>query len=125
MMKASNENELNLVLNHVRKFWLWVVFIFFLLSLSFSYFWTEALTFVYGKNFDFTGICSQNSIPDFKFAKILDYQKYKKTSTVNCIYKDPTKNSEVQLNFQDNKWQPISRTLINSEKGILYWPIYL
>lgn len=122
MTKPTDNTQFNSILNHIRKLWVWLVFSFLVFSFSFSYLWSETVTFLYSKDLNLKEICSQE---DFKFGKIIDYQKYKNTASVYCIYTDSSKNIRLDLNFQNNNWQVIKRILLNSEKGQLYWPIYL
>lgn len=122
MTKPTDNTQFNSILNHIRKLWVWLVFSFLVFSFSYSYLWSETVTFLYSKDLNLKEICSQE---DFKFGKIIDYQKYKNTASVYCIYTDSSKNIQLDLNFQNNNWQVIKRILLNSEKGKLYWPIYL
>jgi|LakMenEpi03Aug12_release.lakeMendotaPanAssembly.Ray.scaffolds.fasta_scaffold41602_3 hypothetical protein len=122
MTKQTDNSQFNSILNHIRKFWVWVIFSLLVFSFSYSYFWSETITFFYSKDLNLKEICPQE---DFKFGKIIDYQKYKNTASVYCIYTDSSKNIELDLNFQNNRWQIIKRVLLNSQKGQLYWPIYL
>jgi hypothetical protein len=94
-------------------------------SSIFSYITAELNTNLYLASIDNVAeLCSTESNPDFKYLKIISYEKALRKAKVYCIYKDSDKNLELELNYGRSKWQAYLTTKLNKERNF-YWPIYL
>ena len=103
---------------------LWFVLTMFSILCVFSYLQTELTTKYYLSEIaNWTELCNLSSNSDFKYIKVLEFEKSKGFARIFCLYKDGSKNVELDLN-KIKIWTVIKTTKLNAE-GNLYWPIYL
>lgn len=97
--------------------------IFVLGILSIAYVRTEITTYWYKNEFNFfQNYCKPNENPDFKYFKIIQYDKSKGEARIQCIYSDGNKNMQYTLNFV-NTWSVASSVSL-VQGGTLPWPLY-
>ena len=97
--------------------------IFFVGAIA-SYMQTEVQTFIHSGDIDSKKLCEVGKSSSLKYSKITDYQRYKKSSEVFCIFTESQENSRLTLNLINNNWQIVSNEKLNQERAF-YWPIYL
>lgn len=113
----------NIDTHNINNIFRWVILLCFLFSISYGYLNVELLTFVNSKNIPTSTLCSEPET-DFKFSKIIKYEKYKNTARIFCLYKDYRYNQFLVLNLRNETWTTVSKELANSRFNF-YWPIYL
>ena len=111
-----------------------IVSFFLVFLVFFGYIQTEFLTATYKSEFNIQVICKKDQNPDWKTFKIINFEKYRRTAKTYCIYQDSTKNSSVNLYYNDNdnesgnyeiqnKWQ-VEYVRNLRDTNSLQWPVY-
>jgi len=103
-----------------------LILTFFLVTfnLGFSYVETEINTNLSLNEFNnLEELCPKKDL-DFKYAKVVTFEKARRFSRIYCIYEDPSKNVQLDMNHTGGKWQPYFRQNLNQDRNI-YWPIYI
>lgn len=94
-----------------------------LFSVFFGYIQTEVFTITYKSEFDIKAICKVDQNSDWKNFKIINFEKYRRTAKVYCIYQDSLKNSVVNLYYAEDKWSvEYFRNL--RDNNSFQWPVY-
>ncbi len=95
------------------------------LSLVFSYIYTEVFTKLYLTEIsNQANLCETQKNSDFKYVKVLDYNRQQKTARIYCLYKDENKNLQLDLiKKEPEQWEIVLSRKLNSDSN-LYWPIY-
>ena len=96
----------------------------FIFAAAFAYIQSEVQTFLHISDIDSKKLCTVDTKSSLKYSKIVDYQRYRKSSEIFCIFADSKENSKLGLSLINNDWQIISKQKLNRE-GAFYWPIYL
>lgn len=111
-------------LNYMFKF----VFVFgaviFFVGAFAAYLQTEIQTFLHAGDIDSKKLCQVGKTAILKYTKITDYQRYKKSSEVYCIFTNSQENSRLTLNLIKDQWQIVANEKLNQDRAF-YWPIYL
>jgi hypothetical protein len=95
-----------------------IVFIVF-----YPYIQAETLSIIQNSQFDKDKICKVSTNSDFRYIKIVNYERQKNTATLYCLYENTTKNSIVTLYNSNEGW--LVEYTRNYKKDIgFYWPIY-
>jgi hypothetical protein len=98
-----------------------VVFVF----LTFGYISTELNTYLYASQItNVDELCSTYQNQDFKYVKVLQYEKSINQAEIYCIYGDSNKNIDIDMSFEGGKWQPYLTLKLNKNRNF-YWPIYI
>ncbi|MEM1312735.1 MAG: hypothetical protein AAGF07_04705 [Patescibacteria group bacterium] len=114
----------NTLLPYLRFISALTVFIF-IGFLIFSYITAELNTRMYADQFDNLDLlCSTDVNEDFKYLKVISYEKAFNRASVYCVYEDSSKNLRLDLNYRESEWQVYLTTRLNKKRN-LYWPIYL
>lgn len=94
-------------------------------SILYAYLLVEITTLSHAKKIDLQLYCNPDqNFQNFKYSKILKFQKHRNTAKIVCIFKNPAENQLLELNLVDRKWTVVSRKFLNVDKSF-YWPIYL
>ena len=101
----------------------WFLVFFLAFSFLYGYLSVEILTSLRKNDVNGRQLC-ENSETELKYFKVINYEKFKNSAKVMCIYKDNAKNQYLELNFKGQSWTVISKEKINT-KDNFYWPIYL
>ncbi len=94
-------------------------------SLIFAYIRAETATNLYLKEIkNISELCETAENPDFKYAKVINYEKALTKAKVYCIYEDSSKNLELNLILEEDKGRIYLIKKINKDRN-LYWPVYI
>lgn len=111
------------------RFWQPVAGTIIFIVIFWGYFQAEILT-SWHKD-EFQSICQDTktdvsgiSLNNIFQVKVLEYNKNKGDAKIYCIYPKSDQNTRFYLNYYDQKWQVITKKIINVD-GEVYWPIYL
>jgi hypothetical protein len=111
-------------LNYMFKFFFVIVAVIFFVGAIAAYAQTEIQTFLHKQDIDSQKLCKVGKSSNLKYSKIIDYQRYRKSSSIFCIFSDSQENSRLTLNLIGDDWQIVTNEKLNQERAF-YWPIYL
>lgn len=108
-------------------FFLYLGGLFIFMGSIFSYAQVELNTYFFSREItEANSLCKSNlqsgDNTDFKYFKILSYNKGLETASIYCIFSDSGSNSRLDIN-KTAQWRVVFSTKINQERN-WYWPLY-